>query len=457
MKIRALAGFLLCIPFLALCAKDFTGPNADGWVLVNTNRVQQWQQEQQKLRASAYQVWPGVVADCKKREVRVIAEAVGHRANTVIEFLLIAAISDRAYESIAVSLAKPSDVVYAMESLGLKRGISLHGEPFYFWPQGEFVAIEYRRVDAGPAAPFQALNTLITDSDPEHPLIDPNAFIFTGGTWTQKTCHADSQMPSSIVSLYNMNGTIFDISAQISQGAAYGRSFCSGAVPYGTLLEFRFKPMLLNDQPRVMPLAVQISMSNQVAIATCSALATKQLLCVAPLKEALAWMKTRSGEGHELFVTLDFDRSMTIEAVRGIAELFFMLDGNGLKINGRSETGLYPRAFLPQDKWREREGRSPQPFEIHLSETPEGALKKELVFVEEDWSVAGLDPKLTPKIYPFNTWEELPTLVNKLGDEDTKKVQVLFVFAPKTLKLSTALQPTLPLRERLPLVYIFGE
>lgn len=457
MKIRTRAGLLLVLPFLSVYAKEFTGPDADGWALVNTNRVQTWQQEQQKQSSAAYQVWPGVVADCKKREVRVIAEAVGHRASTVIEFLLIAAVSDRAYESVAVSLAKPSDVVAAMESLGITRGVSLHGEPFYFWPQGEFVSIQYRRVDAGPDAPFQHLNTLVTDSDPEHPLVDPDAFIFTGGTWTQNVCRADSQMPSSIVSLYNMNGTIFDVSAQVSQGAAYGRSFCSGTVPYGTLLEFRITPKLLKDQPRVMPLAVQISMSNQVALATCSAPKTKQIFCVAPLKETLAWMKARAEEGRELFVTLDFDRSMPLQSVQGIAEVFSLLDGKGLKINGCSETGLYPRAFLPQEKWREREGRSPQPFEIYLRETPEGTLKKELVFIEEDWTVAGLDPKLTPKTYPFSAWSELPALVNKLGDEDTKKVQVLFVFAPKTMKLETLMQPIQALRERLPLVYIFGE
>ncbi|MEI7902871.1 MAG: hypothetical protein WCK89_21705, partial [bacterium] len=58
-------------------AVEFTRPGE--WRLVNTNAVSAWNAAQQKQASATYKVWPGVVADTQKREVRVLAEAAGHR------------------------------------------------------------------------------------------------------------------------------------------------------------------------------------------------------------------------------------------------------------------------------------------------------------------------------------------------------------------------------------------
>ena len=55
-------------------------------------------------------------------EVRLLAEAVGHRVGITAEFMLVGPLSDRAYEAVAVTVALPGDIVRAVECLGLARG-----------------------------------------------------------------------------------------------------------------------------------------------------------------------------------------------------------------------------------------------------------------------------------------------------------------------------------------------
>ena len=82
-------------------------------------------------------------------------------------------------------------------------------------------------------------------------------------------------------------------------------------------------------------------------------------------------------------------------------------------------------------------------------------MSKKLVFIEEDWTVEGLDPKLTPRDYPFTEWEEFPKLVIKAGGTDSK-VRLLFVHAPADLPLSTFMPGVRAVADRLNLVYVFG-
>ena len=70
--------WLLCVCVaagLTAAAKEFTGP--DAWRLVNTNAVNAWNAAQRKQVQPSCKAYPGVVADTQKREVRLLAEAVG--------------------------------------------------------------------------------------------------------------------------------------------------------------------------------------------------------------------------------------------------------------------------------------------------------------------------------------------------------------------------------------------
>jgi len=432
-------------------AGAFTGP--DVWRMVNTNAVKAWQEAQRERVSATFKVWPGVTADAQKREVRLLAEAVGHDVGVTTEFLLIGPSSDRAYEAAAVTVAMPSDVARAIESMGLARGGCVGSQPFRFWPVGERVTATVRRLDV-PNAAERPLQALIRDEGAGSALFGEGGLVFTGGRWENGACHTDTNMPVSLVSLYNAAETVFDVPFQVGQSEVYGRLSLAESLPCGTLLEVVFRPLMPDGKPRVLPLLVVAADGGGSVELTCKGM-DGRLLHKAGLADAITWLRGQAEMGRELFVTLGMDDALPLKRAADVARLFVMMDGKGLKLDGKLDGGLFPRAFIPQQKWRERGGRNPQPFEVYVTQLADGKLAKKLIFIEEDWSVEGLDPKLTPREYPFERWEELPGLVNKAGGSDNK-VQVLFIFAPLEMPLSCFMPGVRALADRLPLVYVFG-
>ena len=432
-------------------AKPFTGP--DAWQPVNTDAIAKWQAGQQAQSSAQVRVWNGVAADAQRREVRLLAEAVGHAEGVTAEFLIVGPGSDRAYEAAAVAVAKPSDITLAVEHIGLPRGQGVFSRPFRFWPCGERMDVTVRHLNA-PDGKTYPLRELVKDTS-ETPLLG-SGIVFTGGRWRDGACLTDTRQPSSVISLYNEPETLFDIPFQAAQGAVYGRVSLAKAMPYGELLEITLSPVPSKDgKPRVRQMNVMAAQENGQWVITCSD-TSNAVLKKGDLSDTLDWMKTEDATGRELFVTLSLSDDLPLAKAADVARVFWMLDGKGIKLDGRSEDGVYPRAFFPQEKWREREGRTPQPFEIHITPNADGTFAKKLTFIEEDWTVEGLDPKLTPRDYPFDAWDDLPALIQKVGGEDNK-VNLLFVFAPSAAPLKTFMPAIRTLSDRLPLVYIFGD
>ena len=431
-------------------AKQFTGPTA--WERVNTNAVKAWQACQEAKTSATFRVWSGVVADRERREVRLLVEAVGHNEDTTMEFLIVGPQSNRAYESATVSVAMPSDIVRALAWIGLPRGNGVDGQAFRFWPYGERVSATIRRVNENAQA-ARPLQSVIKDSRNESPLFGEDGLVFTGGRWTADGCLADTQQPASVMALYNEPDTLFDVPFISSKGAAYGRSVLAAKMGCGEVMEIVLKPMPLpGGGVRAVALYVTAQLSaNQRMMFVCTN-KKGEVLKQGTLTEMLTWMKTLSERGHELFVTLTMSDELTLAQAADVTRIFVLLDGRGLKLYGKTNEGLYPRAFLPQEDWRKRDGRTPQPFEVYLM----GDSNK-LTYIEEDWSGESLDPKLTPKDYPFANVSELPALVKRVGDKDSKKVELLFVIANRNEKLKNIMPAVRMLADRLPLVYLFGE
>lgn len=431
-------------------AKEFTGPTA--WEIVNTNSVRAWQAQQVAATSTNVQVWSGVIADREKREVRLLVEAVGHRLETIIEFLIAAPQSNRAYESALMSVAKPSDIVRALEWIGLPKGATIDGQQFRFWPQGERISATIRCLNETSEA-ARPLQSVIKDITPEKPLYGEAGLVFTGGTWKGNDCSVDHEQPCSVIALYNEEETLFDLPLLASKGVAYGRSVLAAKMAYGDVLEVVIKPMLLPDGAlRTTHLFLTAQPSDAKEPTLVCEDQKGQVIKKGTLTEVMTWMKSLSEHGEDLFVTLTMSEEMTVAQAADLARLFDLLDGKGIKLHGKTKEGLYPRAFLPQAAWRKREGRLPQPFEVYLP-----GVTNRLTYIEEDWSGEGLEPKLTPKDYPFSDVSELPGLVKRVGDKDSQKVKLLFVFAPRNAPLKKIMPAVRALSERLPLVYIFAE
>ncbi|MBP5509890.1 MAG: hypothetical protein J6Z49_03140 [Kiritimatiellae bacterium] len=447
--------FFPLIPLLFAAAHvgaiDLSGPTE--WASIHTNAIHAWQAGQKP--SASLKVWNGVVADLSKREVRFLVEASGHRSGVTTEFAVVGPMSDRAYESAAVSVASPGDIVRAVEALGTPRGGCVDGRIFRFWPCGERYAASFRALE-GDDKP-SPVASLFLDTDKASPMLGEGGIVFTGGEWRDGVCLTDTNMPSSVISLYNEGQTVFDIPFQFGQSEVYGRVTLAKTFKQGDLLEFILRPILSPDgKLRVHHYTVKVSPRADGGVVATLLDTDGTRKNDGSLADTLTALRQCQTSGIDPFVMLDLAESLTVKQAQEIATAFELLDGKGLKMDGRPEGGLFFRAYLPLAKWRERKDRIPQPFEVHLARDADGKTKKTLTFVEEDWSGEELDPKLTPRDYPFEQWEELPSLVKKTGGEENK-VNVLFLFAPLDMKLGDVLPAARVLQSRLPVVYLFGD
>ena len=445
---KAVALLSLVLGATLALGRPFTGP--ENWQMVQTNAVRTWQA---RVDAAGLSAGSGIAVDRKRGVLRLLAEAVGHNRGTTAEFLLIAPLSDRAYEAFGVTVARPSEIVRAMESLGIRRGAGVGSRPFRFWPVGEPVTVSIRRLDRTPAKD-EPLSSFIEDGQKASSLSEPGRFIFTGGSWEGERCLTDNRMPAPVFSLYNERLTLFDLPVQAAKSAVYGRLTVRTALPSGTLFELVVRPDRAPDgKPRVLPLVVRAYKRGNAFFWKVGKEGEKALFDL-PVREGLDRLRALAREGRDLYVGADLDESLTLSEATGISRILVLLDGKGIKLDGRREGGLYPGAFFPQEKWRTRKDRLPQPFELHLERDREGKVTRKLVFIEEDWSGEGLDPKLTPREYPFGAWSEFLPLVKRVAGPKNK-VHMLFIFAPADLPLREIMPGVRASADYLPLVYLF--
>ena len=420
---RLKVGFSLLavlMPFLAF-AESARAPM--DWHSVQTNEIARWKVENKAPE--------GVVVDAAARSVRFLAEATGTGAGETVEFFAIGPLSDRAYESLLVTVASPTAIAAAFDKVGLPRGVGANPLQARLWPYGEKVAIAVKPLGVARDTDAEAgLALLVKDvRAKEEGDSLPAPVVWTAGARDGRDVPvAATNMPCAVFALYNHAPSLLQLDGLFDQTSTYGRYVAAATQKAGELFEVT---ATWDGKPHEKDVELKLSESNAAER-------------IAALRE--------SAKSLDLHVRLAFDASVTVARAATYAEAFASLDGKGLKMNGQVEGQFFFRAFLPDPAWRERAGRIFQPFEVHVA--VDGS--RSFVFCEEDWSGEGIDPVLKPKTTPFKAWDELPGLIAKTGEQGAK-VDVLFLFAPKSTPV-TDLTPILKATSaRINTFYVFGE
>lgn len=396
------------------------------WSSVQTNAIARWKAENKAP--------DGVAVDVAARSVRFLVEATGVEAGETVEFFAIGPLSDRAYESLFVTVASPAAIARAFDLIGVPRGVGADPFAARLWPQGERIAVKVAPVGGGavadglrPAAfPGQTLKDVRAAEEGD---ACAQPIVWTGG-WRDAKGEpvAATNMPCAVFALYNHGPSLLQLGGQFDQTGTYGRFVAASRSPLGALFEV---VATWGGVARVQDVTLTLSTENA---------AQK----IAALKEA--------ARGHDVYARLAFDATVSVERAAAYAQAFALLDGDGVKMNGQAEGQFFFRAFLPDPGWRERPGRIFQPFEVHVA--ADGA--RTFVFCEEDWSGEGMDPVLKPKTRPFRDWSELPGLIAKTGEQGAK-VNVLFLFAPKATPVTELTPIVKAVGARVGTYYVFGE
>lgn len=401
-----------CVFLLAAAA--FAEPAPGAWHGANTNGVAQWK--------ASHKAPAGFVVDAAARTATILAEATGLKVEETVEFFAIDSAWDRAYESLFVLPADVGELAAALEKAGLPRGRAVSERAVRIWPQGEPVSLSVRRAGGKDARPYW--EHLVDSRAADLPPLSETELLYAGG--------AEPARGFSFFSAYSHNESLLQLDGRHEQSAVYGRFRPKTAWKPGELFEL---VLSWRAEPRVAERVVTLGAGTDLAAE------------IAALRTACA--------GRDAYVRLAFSNDVALARAVACARAFKLLDGGALKMNGFADGEFYYGAFLPEEKWRKREGRIFQPFEIRFARAADGSWKKTFTLVEEDWSGDGDDPALVPHETAFADWAEVPALMEK-GGQQASKIAVAFLYAPADAPVSV-LKSALALRPRITTFYVFQE
>lgn len=145
--------------------------------------------------------------------------------------------------------------------------------------------------------------------------------------------------------------------------------------------------------------------------------ALKELKKGMPKRFTFRW----DGQSRTTAMTPDFPPDKTVAEARAVAAGLARLDSREAKINGFKDGQFFYRAFLPLEKWRDRRERLSQPLEIRLSST-----NISYTVIDEDWTVDGPDPKLTPREVTLQAAQKHPTVSALVFTRGSEKLSRLY-------------------------------
>jgi len=308
------------------------------------------------------------------------ATATGVEKGTAIEFFFAGPNTDRAYETL-FTLDESVNSFCKRIDAAIPRGIHVDATTCRLWPTGCQVRFD---------PPLERF--VCTDIPGRKDLPVP---IYTGGLRNKMDKPvACETMPASVFSAYSLPQSPIVFSEPFEQGAVYGCFTAASSLEKGMKVTFT---VIIDED--TMPRKLELTAEKE------------------SLPQLVNTLRTEAASG-EVDAKVILSDALTVKEAAAVAQALSVIDSPRIKINGCQ--GLFYRAFLPLEKWRDRKERLHQPFELSLR--PDGS--DELLYIEEDWNVEGNDPKLSPHRISFQQ-------AQRFTETDT-----CFIYAPATQTLS---------------------
>lgn len=333
--------------------------------------------------------------------VTFTATATGVKKGEAVEFGFITKESANGYEAL-FSLDDPiEDILSAMKKARFPEGRPIDPEKCDLRSVGAYVELT------------PAITDFITFKKGVERILPE--IVFTGGTLDAKGLPvARNNAPGAFFAFFDCPQSPLLFDGLFNQGDVYGDYLSKDGLKKGEQKTFTLKWR----GKKMKSLEFELSKTN--------------------VAETLLLLKKES-QSNVLDVKFSFAGDLTVADGVQIANALTLIDSDRIKINGVKDGNLYYRAFLPLIKWLDRSERLLQPFELTLAE------KDKLVFIEENWDVEGIDPKLTEKEISFSDAAKHP------------KTRTCFIYAAKTDKLSRIFEAMAKFKKgQIVSWYIFG-
>ncbi len=402
----------------------------------------------------------GLLADRKKHQVEIFAEASGLPPNDLVEFMVISETSGHDYEALAISHARPSDIHAALEFIGMEAGEPLNPPGYRYFPKGERVFITFIWTDDDGTRHERRAEELVLD-DRTGTSLPKEGFVFVGSQWMEengdRVYAADRYGPQSIVSVYNEPTTVFDVPRAVSQRDVYGvlRPYPERQADYGQLLRIRIVPEFTDGQRRVADVALDIRPGTEDDDAPI--LLTLLDEHGDPLHEEhslhhiLAALNRIAERGQTPFMSLRMDEETPLHELRDLLRLLRAFQQEGeLHIEPPRPGDLLYRAFLPVEAHRDRANRPSQALELHLERRDNG-LTGRLIQIE-DHRQRREDP-FDPEITEYDVAS--PEALQEMLHEIQHALPVLLLFVPSDATYGAVMTWVRPVMDTHPMIHLF--
>ena len=413
-------------------------------------------------------VLPGLVANRRERRVRVQAQATTIGLRDPVEFFLVAADSGHDYEALAISFAQPVDIHRALEFIGMAPGHPVDTSKLRFWPKGERVLMTFLYGDplTGPG-PVRA-EALLLDQRTQAPLA-ALGMVFAGSSWLahpdrpgEKLYAADRLEPHAIASSYNERTTVLDVPRQEGQGEVYGRLTANPErrLPAGDMVEVIMEPERRDGTMRVRELLLEVNVKDGSRGEGMADLELrllpeggKPLNRETGLNGALGTLTSLAEGDHDVFLSIHVAAEVTLAAVRGLFTILSSIEGErGIRVEPPLPGHLYYKAFLPDEKHRDRANRISQPWELRLRPGP-GAVTGTLTRIEQTWRDDTLHPDLKATDWAVDSSEALRRELDARGPG----MAVVLVFAPPGLTHGSLMEFLAPALATHGTIHVFSD
>ena len=454
-----------------LAAEDAPAPAAEESSAFSTNApawVTAWNAAQTRWgdgRADRL-VLPGVAADRAAKIVRVAAETTEVTPGDTVEFFLAGEGGGHSYESLLSAHARAGDVDRALQFIGLKPGRGVDMEKWCFWPRGERVTMRVAALSAAsvPATNSVLVEDLVRDTERNQPL-PQRGLVYTGSIPVTNregrvVPAADVDGLRSIAANYNEIQSLLDVPRQAPQREVYGNQIADERVakiftPHQPV-EVAIEPEYRDGRQRVC--AARLEM-------ICPATNTAQVQFrlqhkdhpvekLARLEDVVRRLAEWVTQGYDPFVTLTWDDRLTAGQIRDICRVLHAAEGEpGIRVEPPEAGALYYRAFIPPERFKDRQARVFQPFELKLSISTNSEVAGELTWIEKTWPDDTLEATLTPHTEAVNAPLELRAALDRHLDG----LPVILVFVPPGLTHGQLMKFLRPVRATHPTIHVFVE
>ncbi|MBR1608325.1 MAG: hypothetical protein IJ678_01775 [Kiritimatiellae bacterium] len=384
----------------------------------------------------------GIEADSETRTVRISAFTTDIAPGAIAEFALVTLNSGHEYEAVFQTAATATDIENALRFAGIPAGKPADRASFRFWPRGERVFATVS-LDGAPARP---LEDFLADAATGVPFA-AEGFVHVGGAPGEGGTNAvDIAGPGSIVPSYNEPVSLFDVPRLAAQSDVYESVVASSAVAGRAFVPARIE---FSAEKRPAPLA-----PLRVKDVSLEVLADGSLLLDgatnSPAAAVAALREMRGPSALDPYVSFSWEGAAPLSLVRKAAALLEMLEApeTGVRVDAPPAGFPYYRAFLPQERWRDRAERFSQPCELRF----DAAGAATLVAIAEHWKDDELKPELEIENFAVESPEALPGMLAAHAPPD---LRVLLVFAPGSLQWSAVAPYLAAARPTHALVQIF--